>query len=119
MRLERRGPVGGLVLDGTPEEWARFARRLEGMYAELKQDVLPAAKPDSGGVVVNLSEALVMMGVMEDEDLTRSGLVLIMDQAERLRVVDESRRRWGLPPFDGSPERRGRATADEGIEDPD
>ena len=37
------GPLGGLVVYGTSEEWQRFAAGLEDLYSELKHDVLPGA----------------------------------------------------------------------------
>ena len=72
MRIEE-GSLGGLVVYGTPEEWTRFDAGLEDRYSELKHDVLPGAqRPTSGGVIVNLKEALAIMAIMEDAELTRS-----------------------------------------------
>ena len=78
MRIEE-GPVGGLVVFGTPEEWKRFAVGLDDLCSELKHDVLPAAEnPTAGGVTVNLKEAITMMAVMENEELTRSLMTFIL-----------------------------------------
>jgi hypothetical protein len=89
MRIEE-GPLGGLVVYGTPEEWARFDAGLEDLYRELKHDVLPAAaNPTAGGVVVSLKEALTMMAVMEDEALTRSLMTHILADRSAKRRDDE------------------------------
>ena len=90
MRIEE-GPVGGLVVYGTAEEWRRFEASLEDLYRELKHDVLPAAgNPTAAGVVVTLKEALTMMAVMEDEALTRSLMALILaDRSVRVRRNDD------------------------------
>ena len=78
MRNEE-GTLGGLVVYGTAEEWTRFATGLEDLYSELKHDVLPAAaNPTAGGVIVNLKEALAIMAIMEDEELTRSLVQIIL-----------------------------------------
>jgi hypothetical protein len=45
----------------------------------LKHDVLPGAhSPTLGGVIVTLKEALAIMAIMEDEELTRSLITLIL-----------------------------------------
>jgi hypothetical protein len=90
MRIEE-GPVGGLVVYGTAEEWARFNAGLEDLYRELKHDVLPAAaNPTAGGVVVTLKEALTMMAVMGDEELTRSLMTRILaDRSPKRRDDDD------------------------------
>jgi hypothetical protein len=89
MRIEE-GALSGLVVYGTPEEWQRFAAGLEDLYSELKHDVLPAAEnPTVGGVIVNLKEAITMMAVMEDEELTRSLMTLILEGRRRKRRADE------------------------------
>ena len=78
MRIEE-GTLGGLVVSGTAEEWTRFAAGLEDLYSELKHDVLPAAaNPTADGVIVNLKEALAIMAITEDEELTRSLMTLIL-----------------------------------------
>ena len=78
MRVER-GPLGGITVHGTPAAWARFGACLEDRYAELTHDVLPAAAERSApGVIVDLREALTIMAVMEDEELTRSLLRLVL-----------------------------------------
>jgi hypothetical protein len=79
MRVER-GPLGGITVHGMAEEWARFGAGLEDLYAELVHDVLPAAA-DQGesGVIVTLREALAIMAVLEDEELTRSLLRLVLE----------------------------------------
>ena len=91
MRI-KKGPVGGLVVSGTAEEWARCNAGLEDLYRALQHDVLPAAaNPTAGGVVVTLTEALTMMAVMGDEDLTRSLMTRIL--ADRLPITETPRRR--------------------------
>jgi len=40
MRIEE-GSLGGLVVYGTPDEWARFDAGHEDLYSELKHDALP------------------------------------------------------------------------------
>ena len=78
MRIEE-GLLGGLVVSGTPEEWKRFEADLEDLYSELKHDVLPGAQsPTAGGMIVNLKEALAIMAIMEDAELTRSLIHLIL-----------------------------------------
>ena len=78
MRIEERS-LGGLVVYGTPEEWTRFEAGLEDLYSELKHDVLPGAQsPTAGGVIINLKEALALMAIMEDEELTRLLMNLIL-----------------------------------------
>ena len=37
-----------------------------------------AANPTAGGVIVNLKEALAIMAIMEDEELTRSLVQIIL-----------------------------------------
>ncbi len=72
MRVEP-GIEGGIVVQGTPEEWARVRERLAEMVAELTNDVLPAGEdPDAGGVVVDAREALAIMAALDDDELTRS-----------------------------------------------
>ena len=89
MRIEE-GTLGGLVVYGTAEEWTRFEAGLEDLYSELKCDVLPAAaNPTEGGVIVNLKEALAIMAIMEDEELTRSLMTLILSGRSPQRC-DES-----------------------------
>jgi hypothetical protein len=78
MRIEE-GSLGGLVVYGTAEEWTRFDAGLEDLYSELKHDVLPAARnPTAAGVIVTLKEAIAMMAIMEDEELTRSLIQIIL-----------------------------------------
>ena len=78
MRIDERS-FGGLVAYGIPEEWAEFAVGLEDLYLEFKHDVLPAAvNPNAGGVTINLKEAIAMMAVMQDDELTRSLMTLIV-----------------------------------------
>jgi hypothetical protein len=75
-----------LVVSGTPEEWQRFAANLDDLYSELKHDVLPAAaNPTAGGVPVNLKEAITMMAVMNNEELTRSLMTIILEGRRRKR----------------------------------
>ena len=72
MRVEP-GIEGGMVVQGTPEEWARVRGRLDDLYRELVEDVLPAGDdPDAGGVVVDAREALAIMAALGDDELTRS-----------------------------------------------
>jgi hypothetical protein len=79
MRIEE-GPLRALVVYGTPEEWQHFAAGLDDLYRELKHDVLPAAEnPTAGGVTVNLKEAITMMAVMSNEELTRSLMTIILE----------------------------------------
>jgi hypothetical protein len=88
MRIEE-GPLGGLVVYGTPAEWARFDAGLEGLYRELKHEVLPAAaNPTAGGVTVTLKEALTMMAVMNNEALTRSLMTIILEGRRRKRRTE-------------------------------
>ena len=78
MRIDE-GPLGGLVVYGTSEDWQRFATGLEDLYRELKHDVLPGAhSPTAGGVIVNLKEALAIMAIMEDAELTRSLVTIVL-----------------------------------------
>ncbi len=78
MRIEE-GPLGGLVVYGMAAEWTRFDAGLEDLYSELKNDVLPGAyHPTAGGVVVTLKEALTIMAIVEDEELTRSLMTIIL-----------------------------------------
>jgi hypothetical protein len=78
MRIEQ-GAVGGLVVYGTLEEWQRFAAGLEELYSELTHEVLPGAhSPTAGGVIVTLNEALAIMAVMVDEELTRSLMTIVV-----------------------------------------
>ena len=85
MRIEE-GSLGGLVVSGTPEEWTRFDAGLEDLYSELKHDVLPGAQsPTAGGVIINLKEALAIMAIMEDEELTRSLMNLILAGRSSIR----------------------------------
>ncbi len=73
------GSLGGLMVYGTPEEWKRCAAGLEDLYSELKHDVLPGAEnPTAGGVIVNLKEAITLMAVMENEELTPSLMTIIL-----------------------------------------
>ena len=89
MRIEE-GPVGGLVVYGTAEEWRRFEAGLEDLYRELTHEVLPAASnPTAAGVIVTLKEALAMMAVMEDEALTRSLMAIIVGSRSPKRQGDE------------------------------
>ncbi len=79
MRVEQ-GIEGGIVVQGTPEEWARVGERLEDMVAELTNDVLPAgADPDAGGVVVDAREALTIMALVDDEEFTRSVVRFVLE----------------------------------------
>jgi hypothetical protein len=79
MRIDE-GSLGELVVYGTPEEWQRFAAGLDDLDRALKHDVLPAAaNPTAGGVIVTLKEAITMMAVMENEELTRSLMTLILE----------------------------------------
>lgn len=72
MRVEP-GIEGGMVVQGTPEEWAHVRDRLESLFRELVEDVLPAGEdPDAGGVVVDAREALAIMAALDDDELTRS-----------------------------------------------
>jgi hypothetical protein len=88
MRIEE-GSLGELVVYGTPEEWQRFAAGLDDLYSELKHDVLPAAaNPTAGGVIVNLKEAVTMMAVMENEELTRSLLTILMEGRMRKPLTE-------------------------------
>jgi hypothetical protein len=88
MQIEA-GSRGELVVDGTPEEWHRFAAGLDDLYRELKHDVLPAAaNPTAGGVIVTLKEALTMMAVMENEALTRSLMTRILEGRRRKRRTE-------------------------------
>jgi hypothetical protein len=101
MRIDE-GPVGGLVVYGTAEEWTRFDAGLEDLYSELKHDVLPGAhSPTVGGVIVTLKEALAIMAIMEDEELTRSLMTLILaDRSpKRQRGSDKASR---TPEDDGA-----------------
>jgi hypothetical protein len=78
-----------LVVYGTPEEWQRFAAGLDDLYCELKHDVLPAAaNPTAGGVIVNLKEAITMMAVTENEELTRSLMTIILEGRLRKRRTE-------------------------------
>jgi hypothetical protein len=78
MRIDE-GALGGLVVYGTPEEWQRFEAGLDDLYSELKHDVLPAAaNPTAGGVIVTLQEALAIMAIMADEELTRSLMAIVL-----------------------------------------
>ena len=89
MRIEE-GSLGELAVYGTPEEWQRFATGLDDLYSELKHDVLPAAEnPMVGGVIVNLKEAVTMMAVMENEELTRSLMTIILAGRMRNRRDDD------------------------------
>jgi hypothetical protein len=46
--------------------------------------VLPAGEiPNSGGVIVDLKEALCIMAIMEDEELTRSVIAFIFQAGQR------------------------------------
>jgi hypothetical protein len=79
MRVEP-GIEGGIVVQGTPEEWARVRERLAEMVAELTNDVLPAGEdPESGGVVVDAREALTIMALVDDEEFTRSVVRFVLD----------------------------------------
>ena len=83
MRIEA-GALGALVVSGTPEEWHRFAAGLDDLYSELTHDVLPAAEnPTVGGVIINLKEAITIMAVMEDAELTRSLMTIILEGRRR------------------------------------
>jgi hypothetical protein len=84
------GSLGELVGYGTPEDWHRFAAGLDDLYRALTHDVLPAAaNPTAGGVIVTLKEAITLMAVMEQEELTRSLLTLILAGRRRKRRADE------------------------------
>ena len=88
MRI-KEGARGALVVDGTPEEWQRFAAGLDDLYRELTHDVLPAAaNPTAGGVIVTLKEAITMMAVMENEELTHSLMTFILDGRRRTRRTE-------------------------------
>jgi hypothetical protein len=90
MRIEE-GSLGALVVSDTPEEWHRLAAGLDDLYRELKHDVLPAAaNPTVGGVSVTLKEALTMMAIMENEELTRSLMTLILEGRMRKRHTGDN-----------------------------
>lgn len=79
MRVEP-GIAGGIVVQGTPEEWARLRVQLDEMYGELTNDVVPAGEdPEAGGVVVDAREALTIMALMDDPELTRSVVRLVLE----------------------------------------
>ena len=56
MRVEP-GIEGGIVVQGTPEEWARVRERLDEMVAELTNDVLPAEAAPSATPPVTAATA--------------------------------------------------------------
>ena len=85
MRIEE-GALGALVVSGTPEEWHRLAAGLDDLYRELKHDVLPAApNPTAGGVIVTLKEAIAIMAIRENEELTRSLMTIVLAGRRRKR----------------------------------
>jgi hypothetical protein len=78
MRVEE-GRGGQIMLYGRPEEWMRITPNLADVASELKQDVLPAARAsETGWVLVNFRQAMTIMAVMEDRELTRSLVHLIL-----------------------------------------
>jgi hypothetical protein len=71
---------GQLILHGRGEEWQRLGPKLDAVCAELRRDVLPAARRAANGAVqVSLRQAWVIMAIMEDRELTRTLLRIVLD----------------------------------------